>query len=180
MAIEKYSYRYDDTIDRGIYYRVPKYLFEDKIFRGLSAEAKLIYSKLLELLEFSVKRDWFDDEGRLYVRFTLKNVETFLGCSNHKARDIFKELGKEGIGLITRVAQGQGKSPIIYVHRYVPERTKECARKNSVFAQKGNDNGTKCTSNKNNKINKNYNNTHPYNYSVEECKKKYSDEGNSL
>lgn len=106
MAIERYPYRYDDTIDRGIYYRVPKYLFEDEIFRGLSAEAKLIYSKLLELLEFSVKRDWFDDEGRLYVRFTLKNVETFLGCSNHKARDIFKELGKEGIGLITRVTQG--------------------------------------------------------------------------
>ena len=180
MAIDKYPYRHDDTIDRGIYYRVPKYLFEDEIFRGLSAEAKLIYSKFLELLEFSARRGWFDEEGRLFVRFTLKNVESFLGCSNHKARDIFKELGEDGIGIITRVEQGRGKPSIIYVHRYVPERTTECAHKDSAFAQKNNDYGTKCTSKKNNKKYINLNNTHPYNYSMEDCKNKYSDEGDSL
>lgn len=180
MAIEKYPYRHDDTIDRGIYYRVPKYLFEDEIFRGLSAEAKLIYSKFLELLEFSARRGWFDEEGRLYIRFTLKNVESFLGCSNHKARDIFKELGEDGIGLITRVEQGRGKPSIIYVHKYVPEKTYICAQKDNNIAKKNNDYGTKCTPNKNINTYINKYNKKPYNYSMDEYTDKYKEDRDSL
>lgn len=180
MTIEKYPYRCGDTIERGIYYRVPKYLFEDEILRGLSSEAKLIYSKFLELLELSAKCGWVDDEGRLYIRFTLKNVEAFLGCSNHKARDIFKELGDDGIGLITRVEQGRGKASMIYVHRFVPKRTKEYARKNNGCAQKNNEDGTKSTANKNINNYKNINNKHPYNYILGECEDKYTESGGSL
>ena len=180
MAIETYPYRYDDTIERGIYYRVPKYLFEDEKLKGLSAEAKIIYSKFLELLEFSAKRGWVDDEGRLYIRFTLKNVESFLGCSNHKARDIFRELGEDGIGLITRVKQGRGKTSKIYIHKYIPERTKEYARKNNGCVQKNNEVGTKSTANKNINNYKNINNKHPYNYLLGVSENKYTESGGSL
>ena len=118
MPIKKYPHIKGSSVDRGIYYRLPKFLFENSEFKDLSVEAKVIYAKLLDLDEFSEKAGWYDEEGRVFVRYTLRRVEEFLNCSCHKAQDIFKELGEEGVGLITRVAQGRGAASIIYVHRY--------------------------------------------------------------
>lgn len=83
MPIEKYPYKRGDEICRDAYYRLPKYLFEYESLSGLSVEAKVLYARFLELLELSARCGWYDDEGRLYIRFTLKNVETFFKCSNH-------------------------------------------------------------------------------------------------
>ena len=115
MPIEKYPYKRGDEISRDIYYRLPKYLFEYESLSGLSIEAKVLYAKFLELLELSVKYGWYDDEGRLYIRYTLKNVEEFFKCSNHKAREIFKELGENGAGLITRVNQPRGRPAYMFI-----------------------------------------------------------------
>lgn len=118
MPIKKYPHTKGSGINRGIYYRLPKFLFEQHEFKELSVEAKVVYAKLLELDDFSERRGWYDSDGRVYVLYTLRRVEEFLNCSCHKAQDIFKELGEEGVGLITREGQGRGKPSRIYVHKY--------------------------------------------------------------
>ena len=201
MPIEKYPYKRGDEISRDIYYRLPQYLFEYESLSGLSIEAKVLYAKFLELLELAAKYGWDDDEGRLYIRYTLKNVEEFFKCSNHKAREIFKELGEDGAGLITRVNQPRGRPAIIYVHKFVKEdddlrevyrtayarKNRECAQKNIDNAQKNSGYTPERTANKyiNNKIKKENNykgfqKENPYNYATDDYEKLYSDEGGSF
>lgn len=197
MAIERFPYKKNDPIDRSLFYRLPKFLFEYKSLSELSIEARVLYARFLDLVEFSAKAGWYDNEGRLYIMFTLKSVEKFFDCSNHKARDIFKELGDEGVGLITRVEQGRGQPSIIYVHKFIPEEEdlkdeyrKTFAGKDIDSAEKNNEGFqknivyySKSTPNKNNSnkvIYNNFNNSSPYNYSMDDINKKYSDGGGSL
>lgn len=197
MAIERFPYKKNDPIDRSLFYRLPKFLFEYKSLSELSIEARVLYARFLDLVEFSARAGWYDNEGRLYIMFTLKSVEKLFDCSNHKARDIFKELGDEGIGLITRVEQGRGQPSIIYVHKFIPEEEDlkdeyrksfagkdiDCAEKNNEVSQKNIVYYSKSTPNKNNTnkvIYNNFNNTNPYNYSMDDINKKYSDGGGSL
>lgn len=196
MAIERFAYKKNNPIDRSVFFRLPKFLFEYKSLSRLSTEAKVLYGKFLELVEFSVRAGWYDDEDRLYIRYTLKSVERFFDCSNHKARDIFKELGDEGVGLITRVDQGRGKPSIIYVHKFIPEyedlkdeykknyaeKNYTSAEKEYVSAQKNSVYYSKSTPNNNSNkvIYKDFNNTNPYNYSMDDYEKKYTEGGGSL
>ena len=209
MPIEKYPYKRGDEICRDAYYRLPKYLFEYESLSGLSIEAKVLYARFLELLELSARCGWYDDEGRLYIRFTIKNVETFFKCSNHKAREIFKELGESGAGLITRMEQERGRPAIIYVHKFVKDdadhrevckksyaqKDREGAQKNYEDAQKNRDSAQKnCehtpkrTANniyinkiiKEKEYNKGFRKMNPYNYSTDDYEEIYSEKGDSL
>ena len=198
MAIEKFPYKNGDAIDRGIYYRLPKFLFDYQSFSKLSIEAKVLYARFLELVEISSKNGWYDEDGILYIKFTIKKVQEFFDCSVHKARDIFKELGEEGVGLITRIEQGRGQPSIIYVHKFIPEdsdlkgvhtqkvrteKDNESSQKDNGSSQKNIVYYSKSTPNKNNTnkvIYNTFNNTNPYNYSMDEYEKKYTDGGGSL
>ena len=42
------------------FYRLPKILFADPRFRGISAEAKILYGLLLDRMSLSVKNGWLD------------------------------------------------------------------------------------------------------------------------
>lgn len=201
VAIEKYPFRRGEEISRDVYYRLPKYLFEYESLSGLSVEAKVLYAKFLELMELSAKYGWYDEEGRLYIRYTLKNVEDFFKCSNHKAREIFKELGEDGVGLITRVELVKGRPSVIYVHKFIREeddlreeyrktyaqKNSVCAQKNIGYAQKNYEHTPERTTNK--YINKNiieknsykgFQKENPYNYSISDYEEKYSEKGGSL
>lgn len=188
MPIEKYPYKRGDEICRDAYYRLPKYLFEYESLSGLSVEAKVLYARFLELLELSARCGWYDDEGRLYIRFTLKNVETFFKCSNHKAREIFKELGESGAGLITRMEHERGRPAIIYVHKFVKDDAdhREVCKKS--YAQKNCEHTPKRTANniyinkiiKEKEYNKGFRKMNPYNYSTDDYEEIYSEKGDSL
>ena len=49
------------------YYRVPKLLFTHDYYREISTEAKILYSILLDRMQLSLKKQWFDEEGRVYI-----------------------------------------------------------------------------------------------------------------
>lgn len=68
----------------------------------------------------SMKNGWIDKDNRVYIFFTLEDVQDNLNCGHTKGVKIFAELDTEnGIGLIERIKQGQGKPTRIYVKNFV-------------------------------------------------------------
>ena len=103
------------------FYRIPKLLFTDKRFFGLSTDAKLLYGLLLDRMSLSMKNEWADADGRVYIIFTLAEIQKSLGCVEKSAVKYMKELEK--IGLIEKKRQGQGKPTLIYVKNFVSQET---------------------------------------------------------
>ena len=82
-------------------------------------EAKVLYGLMLDRMGLSVRNGWLDDEGRVYIYFTLDDALAMLGCGKDKAVRLFKELDVSGgIGLIERRKQGQGRPARIYVKNF--------------------------------------------------------------
>lgn len=78
------------------FYRFPKALFTDSRFRGISVEAKVLYGLLLDRMGLSMKNGWKDEEGRVYIIFTVEAIMEHLGCSNKKAVGLLRELEEKG------------------------------------------------------------------------------------
>ena len=124
----EFPYFYEEEVDMFSFYRIPKLLFTDERFKGLSIEAKVLYGLMLDRMSLSAKNQWLDGEKRVYIYFSLEDVMEHLNCKKNKAVDIMKELDEEkGVGLIERVRQGQGKPSRIYVKNFVekPEQRLE-------------------------------------------------------
>ena len=66
---------------------------------------------------------FFDENGRVYVYFTIKAVKASMNCANDKACGLLKEL--ERIGLIEKRKQGLCKPTIIYVKDFMGFRKAE-------------------------------------------------------
>lgn len=102
------------------YYRIPKLLFSEKDFYGLSAEAKLLYGMMADRMGLSGRNGWKDEKGHIYVYYPIREIKRMFHCGNDKAVKVLKELDvKEGIGLIETIRQGQGKPSRIYVKKIV-------------------------------------------------------------
>ena len=113
-----------------------------------------VYSKVLDGDFLSIKNDWIDDQGRVYIFFSVEDVMEQVGCGKNKAIKCLKELDMEtGIGLIQKHRQGLGKANIIYVRTFVPDekQTSESPENKLPDVCKG-------ESNKTNKSNNNRNN----------------------
>lgn len=116
-----FNYFSGDQSLQFAFYRIPKLLFTDKRFFGLSTDAKLLYGLLLDRMSLSVKNGWADADGRVYIIFTLAEIQKSLGCVEKSAVKYMKELEK--IGLIEKERQGQGKPTLIYVKNFVSQET---------------------------------------------------------
>ena len=116
-----FNYFSGDQSLQFAFYRIPKLLFTDKRFFGLSTDAKLLYGLLLDRMSLSIKNEWADADGRVYIIFTLAEIQKSLGCVEKSAVKYMKELEK--IGLIEKKRQGQGKPTLIYVKNFVSQET---------------------------------------------------------
>lgn len=111
-----FDYFYGNETEQYHYYSVPKLLFTDDKFKGLSCQAKLLYGFLLDRTALSVENKWFDKQGRTYVYYKQSDAQNNLNIGKNKATAIFTEL--ENIGLIIRQKQGQGKPTKIFVMNF--------------------------------------------------------------
>ena len=122
-----FSYFYGEESEQLSYFRIPRLLVRSKKFKTLSTEAKLLYGLMLDRMGLSAKHGWYDELGRVYIYYTLDEIQTDLMCGHNKAVRLLAELdtGKDGFGLIERVKQGQGRPAKIYVKKFattdVPE-----------------------------------------------------------
>lgn len=67
----------------------------------------------------SVKNGWMDSDRRVYIYFTQEDAMALMSCGKDKATKLFRELDKDGIGLIERKKQGQGRPTRIYVKNFI-------------------------------------------------------------
>ena len=108
------------------FYRIPKALFQEQRFQNLSTDAKTLYGILLDRMSLSVKNEWFDKQGRVFIIFTIEDVKRTLRCADNKATRLLREL--EGFGLIERKRRGQGKPCLVYVKNFSSESSKESVK----------------------------------------------------
>ena len=131
------DYFYGQSGELFSYFRIPKALFQDHRFRQLSTDARTLYGILLDRMSLSAKNDWLDDRGRVYIIYTVREVQESLCCAEHKAVKLFREL--EQIDLIERKRRGLGRPSLIYVKDFTTELSKthnlNCANSNSGVAQ---------------------------------------------
>lgn len=114
----KFDYYYSREAEQFTFYRIPKALFTDSSFHGLSVEAKVLYGLMLDRMSLSLRSGWIDAQGRVYIYFTHADIQIHLGCGHSKATQLLRELDS-GIGLIRRKRQGLGNPDIIYVMDFV-------------------------------------------------------------
>ena len=113
------EYFYGSEAEQYSFYRIPKTLFTDRRYKGVSMEAKVLYGLMLDRMGLSIRSGWLDEDGRVYIYFTLEDAIAMLGCGKDKAVRLFKELDVPGgIGLVERRKQGQGKPARIYVKKF--------------------------------------------------------------
>ena len=112
-----FEYFYGDQPEFFTFYRTPKIFYMDKKYKSLSSDAKILYGIMLDRLSLSVKNDWRDDDGKVYIYMTLDSVEEMMGCARQKAVALVKELAD--FGLIEKKKQGLCKPTRIYVKNFV-------------------------------------------------------------
>lgn len=112
-----FDYFYGEQSDMFAFYRIPKVLITADYFLELSTNAKLLYGLLLDRVSLSSSNGWFDEQGRVYIIYTIASIQRDLHCGDKKATRLLAELEKWG--LIERKRQGQGKPTVIYVKNFL-------------------------------------------------------------
>ena len=110
------DYFYGQSGELFAYFRIPKALFQDSRFRQLSTDARTLYGILLDRMSLSAKNSWVDEHGRVYIIYTVREVQESLCCAEHKAVKLFREL--EQADLIERKRRGLGRPSLIYVKNF--------------------------------------------------------------
>ncbi|MET3356664.1 UNVERIFIED_ORG: hypothetical protein ABIC58_000011 [Leuconostoc holzapfelii] len=95
------------------FYRLPKALFTNDFYKKMKPETKLAYAIFKDRFELSIQNNWVDDQGDVYLLFSVKKMQEILGFSNKKVIAIKKELTE--YELIEEERQGLNKANRIYV-----------------------------------------------------------------
>ena len=124
----------------GGYVWIPKLFFRDEPYQSLSNDAKLLFALLQDRICLSAEKreKWSNEDGVLYIHFTLEEVSARMNCGIEKASKIMKEL--ETAGLIERNLQQFPRAYRIHVLRFQitsenqetdsPEKPQYSTRKN--------------------------------------------------
>lgn len=115
---------YEEIEQQFSFFRFAWDLLKNKRYKKLSLGAKVLYSLMLSRRSLSMRNGWLDKNNRVYIYFSVEEITEILDCSKPTATKMLAELdSKNGIGLIERKKQGQGKLDIIYVNNFFPLQT---------------------------------------------------------
>ncbi len=120
------DYFYGQTGELFSFYRIPKALFQEQRFQSLSTDAKTLYGILLDRMSLSAKNGWLDEQGRVFIIFTIEDVKRSLCCADNKATKLLREL--EEFGLIERKRRGLGRPSLVYVKNFSADSSKHDSR----------------------------------------------------
>ena len=143
----KLEFYYGQEAEQFTFYRLPKALITDNRFKDISNNSKLLYGLMLDRMSLSVRSGWFDDQNRVYIKYSLKSIMEDLNCSKMTAVGLLKEL--QAIGLVD-IEQRNGLANIIYVKNFVSgdeeqalDRSENCTGKeNEPVAEHQSNNST--------------------------------------
>lgn len=110
------NYFYGDEATQFTYFRIPCQLITHPRFKHLSTGSKLLYGMHLDRMSLSLKNEWHDTDGRVYIYYTVDEICSNLTCGRDNGMKLLAELdtGKR-IGLIERIKNCSCASPIIFL-----------------------------------------------------------------
>jgi len=108
----KYQRHTCQNILSNTFYQLPKFLF-DAEFKGLSNDARVLYSLLRNRHEISVKNGWYDKNNEVYIYFKREDMQTMLDLSDKTVAKAMKDL--KSFSLLEEIKQGLGKPNRIYL-----------------------------------------------------------------
>ena len=94
------------------YLQLPMFLFHHT-FKALSNSTRLIYMHLYDRHRLSVKNNWRDMDGEVYIYFSRKELQEAVHSSPNTVLKGMKDL--QAHGLIRERPQGMGMANRIYV-----------------------------------------------------------------
>ena len=144
----------------NVFYQIPKELFVNPYYKNLNSDSKLLYSLLLDRLSVSMKNEWIDEEGNIFLIFSRKEAQEKLNLSDKTVTKAFRQL--TDVKLIYEKKQGFKKNNIIYVGKInhistanIMSRKNYDSRNGKTTSQESEN--LRCSNNKYNKTN--YSNT---------------------
>lgn len=111
-----YSYYYGEEAEQFNFFRLPKKLVRDRQFKSISSDAKILYGVLLDRMSLSMRCGWVDEENRVYIIYTIKDIMEEFECGEKTAIKFLGELCKAG--LVEKKRQGQGRPNLLYVKNF--------------------------------------------------------------
>ena len=96
-------------------YLIPKGLLQDEFYSALSVDAIFVYTILKEKQKEAVLRHWIDEEGNIYLSYSIEELMKLFGYSRSKMVVLMRSL--EEHNLIER-----DRVPVFYGHS-LPYRT---------------------------------------------------------
>ena len=93
--------------------QMPRWLFSDPQYTGLSLESKVAYTFLLNRFQLSRRNGWVNRHGEVYVIYTREDLAQEMQVSYRKAITCFKELAQKH--LLWEQRQGRGMPNRIFL-----------------------------------------------------------------
>ena len=86
------DFYYGREAEQFTFYRLPKALITDERFKEMTNNAKLLYGLMLDRMSLSKKRGWLDEENKVFIKYSLNNIEEDLNISRKTSGSLLKEL----------------------------------------------------------------------------------------
>ena len=109
-----FNYLLESEADDFLVYVVPKSLFSHPRFSSLTAESKVLYGVLLDMVDQSMDEGYVDESNHVYVLYSIASICRDFCCTSEKAALMLKEL--EQFGLVFTAQER------IYVKNFKVER----------------------------------------------------------
>ena len=88
------------------FYQTPKALFRNPKYKGLSLGPKLMYSILRDRLDLSIKNNWKDEKGYIYLIFSVEELASLLEMDRTAVIRYKKKLVEYNLIIDKRLGQG--------------------------------------------------------------------------
>ena len=105
---------YVKEVKNNAFYQFPQWLLKEEPYKNLGDKAKMMYMLLFDRRTLSIKNKWYDEDGRIYMIFTIEQFMQELNCSNKAVVKAKKELVE--VGLLEEVRQGMNKPNRLYIN----------------------------------------------------------------
>lgn len=109
--MERVSRNQVETNER--FYKIPKALFENEFYADMKLETKMAYAILRDRFLLSIKNNWIDKSGDVYLIYKNIDLQTILSVGEKKVISLKKELAN--FGLLEEERQGLNKPNRLYV-----------------------------------------------------------------
>lgn len=108
-------YNINNNMGEFVFFQLPKSIQFNEEYKELSIEARYLYMLMYDRNKISISNNWFDENGDIYIYFSIESICEEMKVGNKKAIKLKRELINSN--LIEEVRQGINKPNIIYVNQ---------------------------------------------------------------